>query len=246
MRSLISTLLNTTIIVTGGSHGYGAGIAEAFVKAGARVWITGRNEEELQAAALAIGAIPFAADVADGDAWDRLMTEVLAQTGRLDVLVNNAGEGVKIGPATEQSDEAILRSLASNLTGAMLGCRRAASIMQAQGSGLIVNIGSACSTHAWPGWSIYSAAKAGLLMFTRCLLTELRPHGVRVTSVLPSWGQTDFTAAANLPSRAPDILPHCISPADLGQLIVQTACLPPHLVAEEIKLWPMVQPMTQL
>lgn len=242
----MTNLTSTTVIVTGGSRGYGAGIAEAFVKAGARVWITGRSQDKLQETANRIGATPFVADVADGVAWDRLMAEVIAQTGRLDVLINNAGEGVKIGPASEQSDEAIAQSLASNLTGAMLGCRRAAAIMQKQRSGLIVNIGSACSTHAWPGWSVYSTAKAGLLMFTRCLLTELRPHGVRVTSVLPSWGQTDFTEAAHLPPRDPAVLARCISPADLGQLLVQTAQLPAHLVAEEIKLWPMVQPMAQL
>lgn len=242
----MTNLTSSTVIVTGGSRGYGAGIAEAFVMAGARVWITGRNQDKLQETANRIGASPFVADVADGAAWDRLMAKVIAQTGRLDVLINNAGEGVKIGPASEQTDEAIAQSLASNLTGAMLGCRRAAAIMQKQGSGLIVNIGSACSTHAWPGWSVYSAAKAGLLMFTRCLLTELRPHGVRVTSVLPSWGQTDFTEAANLPPRDPAVLAQCISPADLGQLLVQTAQLPAHLVAEEIKLWPMVQPMAQL
>jgi NAD(P)-dependent dehydrogenase (short-subunit alcohol dehydrogenase family) len=235
-----------TVIVTGGSRGYGAGIAEAFVQAGARVWITGRQQPRLHETAQRIGAKPFVADVADGAAWDRLMAEVCAQTGRLDVLINNAGEGVQIGPVSGQTDEAIAQSLASNLIGAMLGCRRAAAIMQKEGSGLIVNIGSACSTHAWPGWSAYSAAKAGLLMFTRCLLMELRPYGVRVTSVLPSWGQTDFTEAAHLPPRNAAVLAQCISPADLGRLIVQTAQLPAHLVAEEIKLWPMVQPMTQL
>jgi NAD(P)-dependent dehydrogenase (short-subunit alcohol dehydrogenase family) len=242
----MTNLTESTIIVTGGSRGYGAGIAEALVKAGARVWITGRDAVRLDETSRRIGATPFVADVADGAAWDRLMAEVLAQTGRLDLLINNAGEGVKIAPASEQTDAAIEQSLASNLTGAMLGCRRAAAIMQKQGSGLIVNIGSACSTHAWPGWSVYSAAKAGLLMFTRCLLAELRPHGVRVTSILPSWGQTEFTEAANLPPRDPAVLAQCISPADLGDLLVQIAQLPAHLVTEEIKLWPMVQPMAQL
>lgn len=234
------------VIVTGGSRGYGAGIAEAFATAGSRVWITGRNEADLRRAAGRVGARPFVADVADGSAWDRLLAEVLAETGRLDVLVNNAGEGVRIGPASEQTDEAILQSISSNLTGAMLGCRRAAAIMQRQGDGLIVNIGSACSVHAWAGWSVYSAAKSGLLMFTRCLLAELRPHGVRVTSVLPSWGQTDFTAGAGLPPRDPEILAQCITPADLGRLVLQTSRMPAHLVAEEIRLWPMVQPMAQL
>ena len=235
-----------TVIVTGGSRGYGAGIAEAFATAGARVWITGRNAAQLHSTASRLGVTPFVADVADGPAWDRLLAEVLEKTGRLDVLVNNAGEGVQIGPASEQSDDAILRSIASNLTGSMLGCRRAAAIMQRQGSGLIVTIGSACSTHAWAGWGVYSAAKAGLLMFTRCLLAELRPYGVRVTSVLPSWGQTDFTEGAHLPPRDPEVLAKCISPADLGQLILHTARMPAHLVTEELRLWPMVQPISQL
>ena len=233
-------------IVTGGSRGYGAGIAEALVKAGARVWITGREASRLETTAARMGARAFVADAADGAAWDRLFEEVLAESGRLDVLVNNAGAGIHIGAAETQTDEAITQSLAVNLTGALLGCRRAAAVMRRQGDGLIVNIGSACSTHAWPGWSVYSAAKAGLLQFSRCLLTELRPHGVRVTSVLPSWGQTDFTDAAGLPPRDPEVLARCIAPADLGRLIVDLARLPAHLVAEEIKLWPMVQPMAQL
>ena len=235
-----------TVVVTGGSRGYGAGIAEAFAAAGGRVWITGRDAAALRATAGRLGARPFVADVADGDAWDRLLAEVLAETGRLDVLVNNAGEGVRIAPAAEQTDDAILRSISSNLTGAMLGCRRAAAIMQRQGGGLIVNVGSACSVHAWAGWGVYSAAKAGLLMFTRCLLAELRPHGVRVTSVLPSWGQTNFTAAAHLPPRDPEILERCIAPAELGKLILHTFRMPAHLVTEEIRLWPMIQPIAQL
>lgn len=234
------------VIVTGGSRGYGAGIAQAFAHEGARVWLTGRDEAKLRAAAERIGATAFVADVSDGAAWDRLLESVMRNDGRLDVLVNNAGEGVKIGPVSEQTDGEMERSLASNLTGAMLGSRRAAAIMTKQGGGLIVNIGSACSTHAWPGWSVYSAAKAGLLQFSRCLLTELRPHGIRVTSVLPSWGQTDFTEGANLPPRDADILAKCISPADLGTLLVQIARMPAHLVTEEIRLWPMVQPLTQL
>ncbi len=240
------SLKNQTVIVTGGSRGYGAGIADAFAKAGACVWITGRDEKVLRAAAQRIGAKPFVADVADGAAWDRLMNEVLAESGRVDVLINNAGEGVQIGPVSEQTDESVARSLASNLTGAILGCRRAAAIMQRQKSGMIVNIGSVCAKHGWPGWGVYSAAKAGLLQFTRCLLTEMRPHGVRVTSVLPSWGKTDFTDAAELPPREAAVLAQCIAPEELGALIVQLAQMPAHLVTEELTLWPMVQPIGQL
>lgn len=233
-------------IVTGGSRGFGVGIAEALAKAGVRVWVTGRDEKRLAAAADRIGATPFVADVADGAAWDELMGFVRTAAGRLDILINNAGEGVQISETADQSDESIERSLASNLTGAILGCRRAAKVMQEQQSGLIVNVGSVCAKHAWPKWGIYSAAKAGLLQFTRCLLTEMRPHGVRVTSVIPSWGQTGFTEAAGLGSRDPEVLPKCIAPAELGELIVQIASQPAHLVTEEVTLWPMVSPIGQL
>lgn len=242
----MSSLDNCNVIVTGGSRGFGAGIAEAFAEAGARVWITGRDEAALASAAARMGARSWVADVADGPAWDALMQAVTCEGGRLDVLINNAGEGVRIAPAADQTDEAVQRSLASNLTGAILGSCRAAAIMKAQGAGLIVNIGSVCAKHAWPSWSIYSAAKAGLLQFTRCLLTELRPHGVRVTSVLPSWGGTEFTQTAHLPPRPAEVLERCIQPRELGDLLVQLALQPAHLVTEELTLWPMVQPITQL
>jgi NAD(P)-dependent dehydrogenase (short-subunit alcohol dehydrogenase family) len=244
--STMRSLHNLVAVVTGASRGFGVGIAEALVRSGCRVWITGRDASALEAAARSMGAEPFVGDVSDSAAWDRLFADILSRAGRLDILVNNAGEGVRIGPVAEQTDDAILQSIASNLTGSILGCRRAAEIMQRQKDGLIVNIGSVCSHHAWPGWGVYSAAKAGLLQFTRCLLTELRPHGVRVTSILPSWGQTNFTSAAQLAPREPEVLEQCISPANLGDLVVQIAQMPPHLVAEEIKLWPMVQPIAQL
>lgn|GEM_PF-151768 len=242
----MKSLENQTAIVTGASRGYGKGIAQALTHAGARVWITGRNAETLENAARETGATPFVADVNDGAAWDRLISEVTGARDRLDILINNAGEGVSIAPLTEQSDEAIERSLATNLTGAILGCRRAAAVMVGQQSGLIVNIGSVCAKHAWGEWSVYSAAKAGLLQFTRCLLTELRPSGVRVTSVIPSWGQTEFTDSCGLGARESGILEKCIAPEELGKLIVQIAERPAHLVTEEVTLWPMVQPISQL
>ena len=236
-------------VVTGGSRGYGAGIAEALAREGAVVWITGRDGAALLATGhrlAPLGVRTAKADVSSPDEWDHLCDAILAAHGRLDILVNNAGEGVRIGPVAEQTDDAISQSIASNLTGSILGCQRAAAIMRRQGGGLIVNVGSVCAKRAWPGWAVYSAAKAGLLQFTRCLLTELRPHGVRVTSVIPSWGQTDFTSSAGLPPRPPEVLEKCIAPLELGDLIVQIAKLPQHLVAEEITLWPMVQPMQQL
>ncbi len=190
-------LSGTTAIVTGGAKGYGAGIAEALRRKGVNVWITGRDEPALVNTASRLGVSWFRADVTSSADWDSLFDTVLEETGRLDILVNNAGAGVRIAHLAELTDDEIHQALAVNLTGAILGCSRAAKIMAQQRSGTIINISSACQEQAWPGWSVYSAAKAGLAQLSNCLYTELREEGVRVTTLIPSWGAMGFL----IPSR---------------------------------------------
>jgi len=191
-------LAGQTAIVTGGSTGYGAGIAQALKAAGAKVWITGRTAATLTKAAKRLGVKAIVADVTVSADWDRVFAAVLKATGRVDVLVNNAGAGIGIGSLTEQTDEAIDLCIRTNLTGQLFGCRRAADVMRRQKSGIILNISSGCALHAWPGWGPYSAAKAGMNQFSHCLYAELREAGVRVTTVTPYWGATNFVAAAGL------------------------------------------------
>jgi NAD(P)-dependent dehydrogenase (short-subunit alcohol dehydrogenase family) len=228
-------------LVTGASRGYGAGISEILIQEGARVWMTARNEKQLRETAERIGGEALPADVTVPEDWERLFETILRECGRLDILVNNAGAGVKIAPLAEQSDEEISRSLAVNLTGAALGCRRAAEIMVRQGSGTIVNISSVCAVEAWPQWAVYSAAKAGLLQLTRCLYTELRPHGARATCIIPSWGATDFSKAAGMKDFDPETKSRCIQPLELGRIVADVCLLPPHLVVQEMVVWPLVQ-----
>ncbi len=113
--------------------------------------------------------------------------------------------------------------------------------MKRQGHGIIVNISSVCSRYSWPGWGVYGAAKAGLENFSKSLYLELRPHGVRVTTVIPSWGATGFTAASGLGPRDPATRVQCIQPEDIGSLVANLCALPPHLCVQETVLWPMVQ-----
>ena len=239
-------LSNSAAIVTGGSKGYGAGIAEVLKREGAEVWITGRDEEALKETSQRLGVNASKADVTSADHWDRLFKEVLGKAGKLDILVNNAGAGIKIAPLTETSDDEILQSIAINLSGALLGCRRAAEVMEKQKSGTIINVSSVCATQAWPSFVVYSAAKAGLVQGTKCLYNELRDSGVRVTSVIPSWGATSFAKAAGLPVRDEETLAKCIQPQELGELIAHICALPAHLVIQEVILWPMVQEVNPL
>ena len=226
-------------IVTGGGSGFGKGIAGALSAVGAKVWITGRNREKLFAAAGEIGVRAFVADASDGKDWDRLLAEV----GDVDVLVNNAGFGGKIAPLTEQDDAGIAAVIATNLTGAIMGASRAAKIMAKRRRGVIVNISSVCAMHAWPGWSVYTAAKAGLLKFSHALHTEMRPYGVRVSCLIPSWGQTDFNRAAGISgaSRGSNLAKECISPSQLGKIVADLVALPDHLTVPELVVQPMVQ-----
>lgn len=242
-------LQKAVAIVTGGSAGYGLGIARALVLAGAHVWITGRNPASLKAAAAAIGATPYRADVSKPGDWARLFQRVMKTHGRVDLLVNNAGSGVLIAPLAEQNDKSIQESVAVNLTGAMLGCRHAAGIMQRQKSGTIINISSVCAVHAWPGWAAYSAAKAGLEQFGRCLYAELRPACVRVTTITPSWGATDFVKAAKIkghPAGDPKVAAKCMSPDEMGELIVSVCRTPDHLAVLELRVQPTVQEIVPL
>lgn len=235
-----------TALVTGGAKGFGLGIAEKLRDAGARVFITGRDQTALDRAARALGVTALRADATSGADWDRALATVLKAAGRIDILVNNAGGGVKIAPTEEQTDESITAALSLNFTGAAFGCRRVAPLMRQQGSGIIVNISSVAARHAWPTWGVYGAAKAALDHFSRSLYLELRPHGVRVTTIVPSWGATEFTDAAKLGPRDAATLARCIKPLEIGQLVADVCALPPHLCVQETVLWPMVQEVSPL
>jgi len=233
-------------LVTGASRGYGAGIAEALAREGARVWIAARSAADLAEVARRIGARAVPADVTRGRDWDRLLAELTAGGEKLDILGNNAGGAVRVAPLADWRDEEIERELALNLTSAILGCRRAAALMQRQKGGTVVNVASVCAVEAGPQWGVYSAAKAGRLQLTRCLYTELRPHGARATCLVPSWGATNFSRAAGLPEFDAQTAAKCIQPLELGRVVADICALPPHLCLQELVLWPLVQEVSPL
>ncbi len=241
-----TSLKGQVALITGGSGGYGAGIAEVLRRLGSDVWITGTNADRLSDIAARLDVRAVRADATCADDWDRVIGEITNAHNRLDILVNNAGGGVCVAPLEDQPDEAILQSVALNLTGKILGCKRAAKIMKAQQSGTIINISSICAKEAWPGWSTYSAAKAGLHSLGKCLYAELREHGVRVTTIIPSWGATRFTESANLGPRDEETLRRCIKPTELGELVAHVCTLPAHLEMLEATLVPTVQKIEPL
>ncbi len=234
-------LNNKIAIVTGGSSGYGIGIAKMLKRAGATVWISGRNENRLKKVSTELKIHYKVSDITSPEDWDGLIGTVIKEHGSLDILVNNAGNGVDIADITDQSDENIKHSIEVNLMGAIYGSKRAAKLMVPKKSGSIINISSICSVQAWPGWSVYSAAKAGLEQFSRALYVDMRPHQVRAMYITPSWGNTSFNKAADLPDFDAEIAQKVIQPDDLGKIVVDACTLPAHLVIPEMIVLPLVQ-----
>jgi len=195
--------MDKVIVITGASSGFGLAMAERFGKAGCKLVLVARNKEKLADAvtmAEAAGgkAVPVAGDVTSEETFKKVLAVSMEKFGRLDVLINNAGGGVKIAPVESMDDRSVQECLDLNLACVVKACRIIVPQMKKQGNGLIINLTSACAKFAWPQWSVYSAAKAGLSMLSRCLHAELRPFGIGVSVIVPGGSNTGFQKNAGI------------------------------------------------
>ena len=234
--------MNKTVIITGGTAGYGLATAKAFKKAGYTTLITGRDLSRLENAQKESGAdFIFVQDVKCYDGWLELKKYADLVLGKLDVLVNNAGGGVAIRPIEEQTKETIDEIIALNLNSVMYASQVFAADMKSRGSGTIINISSVCATHAWANWSVYAAAKAGVLNFTKGLQTELQPFGVRASCVIPASASTNFQSAASL-GETNDSL----QTDDIASTVLFVAEMPPRAIVEDVTVWGISQAVQPL
>jgi len=214
-----------TVIVTGGGRGTGAGIARAFLHAGADVIICGRREPESLPTGSGKSAAFVAADVRVPEQAGSLIKAAIDKTGRLDVLINNAGGSPMMDAATAPAklSEAIIKL---NLLGPLY-CAQAAygAIRETAGTGSIVSIASVSATRPSPGTAAYGAAKAGLVNLTQSLSMEWAPD-VRVNAIIAGLIKTEaaddhYGGAAGI-KRIEDSLPmqRMANPEDIAD-----ACL---------------------
>ncbi len=184
------------VVVTGGTRGIGAGIARAFLAAGAEVLVCGRSEPAELPAAGERRAAFARADVRDPEQAQQLVSEAASRFGRVDVLVNNAG-GAPPVPAASASPRLHTKIIELNLLGPLHVAQAANAVMQEQdGGGSIVMIGSVSGVRPSPGAAAYAAAKAGLHHLAATLAVEWAPK-VRVNTVVAGPVTTDAGAATH-------------------------------------------------
>jgi 3-oxoacyl-[acyl-carrier protein] reductase len=179
------------ILLTGGSSGIGKATAEALIKAGAKVVITGRNREKLEHVAQQIGAIPLHFDVSEYDSIPEMAAEAVAKMAGIDALINNAGIG-DFGLLENLSIDQFERVFSVNVFGLALLTQEVAKFFKAQKHGSIINIASTAATKGFAHGTVYAGSKFALRGMTQCWQQELRQYNIRVMLVNPSEVPTAF------------------------------------------------------
>ncbi|WP_017537473.1 SDR family NAD(P)-dependent oxidoreductase [Nocardiopsis halophila] len=237
-----------TVFVTGASSGFGAAIARRFTEQGHRVVAAARRAERLAELEKELGPLlhPLTLDVCERAEVERVAASLPEEFARVDVLVNNAGLALGLGPAQEADPEEWRRMVDTNCAGLMYCTHALLPGMVERGGGHVVNIGSVAAHHAYPGGNVYGATKAFVHQFSRNLRADLHGTGVRVTCVEPGLtAGTEFsevrfsgdTERASAPYRDTDPL----TPEDVAEAVAWAVSQPARVNINTVELMPTVQ-----
>ena len=184
------SLQGKVAVVTGGGRGIGKAIAQGFARAGAKVAITSRKMNDLEATAAEIKAFggeafPVPAHLGKMDEINRMVNAVMDRFGRVDILVNNAGTVPAMASVLDAEERLWEAIITLNMKGLYFTSQAVARIMKKQGGGKIINIASVDGFKPEPGVSIYSISKAGVRMITKAFAMELAPFNIQVNTIAP-------------------------------------------------------------
>lgn len=223
-----------SIVVTGGSKGIGLAIAQRFLAGGFRTVICARDARGLDAARKASpGLQAFECDMTRSGDVSRFAADVAESVGVPDVLVNNAGAYVP-GQVHDEDEAQLEQMLAANLFSAYRMTRALLPGMMARGSGTIINICSTASIMAYVNGGSYCIAKHALHGFSRTLREEMKPHGIRVVSLLPGATLTASWEGVDLPED------RLMPPEDVAEMAWAAHHMSPRTVVEEILMRPFL------
>lgn len=198
----MKAIAGSSVLITGGGSGLGESIARHFADAGAQVTISGRRADKIQAVADSIGqgCLAVQGDVGVEADRARMVEQALAHGGRLDTLVNAAGNMYR-GPLETLEEAALMDVFRSNVVGPMLLTGQALPALR-EAAGSVIVFGSVHTQRAFPGVSPYAATKGALETLTAVLAAELGPQNVRINAIRPGAVPTEINQRAGLGTDA--------------------------------------------
>lgn len=227
-----SSMHGKVALITGGGTGIGKGIARTFADAGARLFIAARNLERLQQSAEEIAAkseqqvTPLPVDVTDESSVQEMFSQVMQQSGRVDVLVNNSGS-IEGDPIEILSAEKWHRVMDTNVTGMFLCIREAFKIMRPQGGGRIINIGSIAAQRARHSSAAYTTSKHAVWGLTQSAAIEGRDCNIAVSALHPGNVLVERRMDRRSASGRDEGPEPMMSVNDIGRTALLMATLPP-------------------
>jgi NAD(P)-dependent dehydrogenase (short-subunit alcohol dehydrogenase family) len=235
----VTPLNDKAILVTGGGRGLGAAICRTLARSGAQVFVGEMNGDIAEQSAKKLRDEGFSADAVVMDVGNEsdvtgAIRRLVDRFGRIDAVVNNAAIDVT-APIDEIAVEQYERVVRTNLIGPFLVMKAVVPYMKERKQGHIVNVASTASKRAWPNASAYHSTKWGLLGLSHAMHAELRPHGIKVSAVLPGGMKTPF-----LLDRFPDIDPNVLQdPANVALAVKWVLQMPAESVIPEMMVIPM-------
>ena len=240
--------MSKTVFVTGASAGFGASIARRFAADGDRVVVSARRSDRIDELAKEFGdtVLPVTFDVRDRSAVADAIAGLPAEFAEIDVLVNNAGLALGLGPAPEADLDQWDQMIDTNCKGLTYCTRAILPGMVARGRGHVINLGSIAGTYPYPGGNVYGATKAFVHQFSLNLRSDLHGTGVRVTSVEPGLsGGTEFSVVrfGGDQDKAGQVYQGVepLGPDDVAEAVHWAAALPPHVNINVIEMMPVAQ-----
>lgn len=191
----MSGLKGKTILVTGATSGFGKATAELLARKGARLIVTGRRQDRLQALKAALGGAvhTLAFDMRDLPAMENAIASLPQEFQAIDVLVNNAGLALGLEMADAANLDDWVQMIETNNLGLVAMTRAILPGMKQRGGGHVVNISSTAGNYHYPGANVYGASKAFVTYFSLALRSDLAGTGIRVTNLEPGMADTEFS-----------------------------------------------------
>lgn len=231
----METLKNKVAYITGGTKGIGYGIAQSLLKAGMRVAITGRNLSQAEKAAATLKPkeqiLAVASDVSNLEEEKKAVSKIIAKWGKLDVVLANAGVG-KFAPIDKLSEADWKAMIDTNLSGAFYTLKATVEALK-KSKGYYITIASLAGTNFFAQGAGYNASKFGLVGFTQAAMLDLRPHDIKVSTIMPGSVSSYFND--HVPNEKDAWK---IQPEDIGQLVLDLLTIHPRTLPSKIEVRP--------